>query len=114
MGLRKETQFGKLIYHSLVGAYFPCYTEILDVQYHLLQLYCLDLANSTQPRDPTYQELLQCWLLIQGGKKQVDSSLSKNQALIRKLTKLILILRFSHISNHTLISNASLHHWLHR
>ena len=29
-------------------------------------------------------------------------------------TELILILRFSHISNHTLISNASLHHWLQR
>ena len=27
-------------------------------------------------------------------------------------TELILILRFSHISNHTLVSNASLHHWL--
>ena len=29
-------------------------------------------------------------------------------------TELILILRFLHISNHTLISNASLHHWLQR
>ena len=27
-------------------------------------------------------------------------------------TKLILILHFLHISSHTLISNASLHHWL--
>ena len=29
-------------------------------------------------------------------------------------TELILILHFLHISNHTLISNASLHHWLQR
>ena len=44
--------------------------------------------------------------------KATGGNIYKDHIINPLRTELILKLRFSHVSNHTLISNASLHHWL--